>query len=381
MRKLLLRGPNIGLHVLLPIMAATLVLAGCNAEPEQEDDPPIRGLLAVKVDSTEGTTTRRYPGVLEPTEITALSFEVAGKVGEISLSVGQRVSADDVLAQLDSTQFEVEIDNRQAAVEAAEAVLAQDTADLERQETLLARGAGTQLSVDEARTDFLTSTASLTQAQQALASAIENLEETTLLAPFDGIVNSVDANSFATVGAGTAITSIYDASSYEVSFSVNFETVARLVVGTPAVIRLADDPSVTLDAVISELGERADTVSSFPVVVELREANPIIRAGMAVEVSFEFELPSAQGFLIPLSAAIVEGEAAEDASPNAVVDLEMYVFDEATSTVKRRAVKMGGIRENKLLIIDGLEAGEFVAVAGVSFLRDGMEVSLLETEQ
>ncbi len=37
--------------------------------------------------------------------------------------------------------------------------------------------------------------------------------------------------------------------------------------------------------------------------------------------------------------------------------------------------------ENKFLIIDGLEAGEHVATAGVSFLREGMQVKLLETEE
>ena len=58
----------------------------------------------------------------------------------------------------------------------------------------------------------------------------------------------------------------------------------------------------------------------------------------------------------------------------------MYVFDPETGTVKRREVKMGGIRENKLLIIEGLEPGDRVAVAGVAFLRDGMRVKLLESD-
>ena len=66
----------------------------------------------------------------------------------------------------------------------------------------------------------------------------EDLADSVITAPFDGIINSVDADSFATVASGTAITSLYDASSYEVSFSVNFDTVAQLVVGTPAKVRL-----------------------------------------------------------------------------------------------------------------------------------------------
>jgi hypothetical protein len=40
-------------------------------------------------------------------------------------------------------------------------------------------------------------------------------------------------------------------------------------------------------------------------------------------------------------------------------------------------VMVAGVRENSLLIVDGLNAGERVASAGVSFLRDGQKVKLL----
>lgn len=360
--------------------AAALALVGCDAAQTTDDAgaAPIRGLITTVVEASERTTRRRYPGVLEPTDITSLSFEVAGKLGEVALSVGQRVSADDVLARLDAEQFQIEIENRQAAVDEAAATLAQDEDDLRRAEQLLATGAGTRLRRDEADTDVKTSRARLRQAQEDLASARENLEDAELKAPFDGIINSVDADSFATVSAGEAITSIYEADEYEVSFSVNFETTSDLVVGTPASIRLADDPTVVLEAVVSELGERADTVSSFPVVVALQEAHPILKAGMAVEVAFEFQLPTEEGFLIPMSAAIAEGELPEGTGPRQISPLPLYVYDPATSTVKRRIVKMAGIRENKLLIIEGLKPGERVATAGVSFLHDDMPVRLLE---
>ncbi|MEM0945621.1 MAG: hypothetical protein AAGI70_16925, partial [Pseudomonadota bacterium] len=117
-----------------------------------------------------------------------------------------------------------------------------------------------------------------------------------------------------------------------------------------------------------------------PVVVRLDETVPIIKAGMAVEVSFEFALPEAEGFLIPISAAIPEGQIPEDAGPGTVTPLEVYVFDDASSTVKRRQITMAGIRGNQFLVIGGLSPGEHVATKGVTFLREGMEVKLLAPE-
>ncbi|WP_299472393.1 efflux RND transporter periplasmic adaptor subunit [uncultured Roseibium sp.] len=356
------------------------VLIACS--PQDADappkEPPIRGLLTLKIEESSESTERKYPGVLEPSEITSLSFEVGGKLGVVDLAVGQRVVTGELLAVLDDTQFIVSIENAEASVAEAEALLKQAQDDLGRQETLFERGVVSKVTVDDASTDVQTRRAQLVQAQKSLNSAEEDLEDTKIVAPFAGIINSVDADSFATVASGNVITSIYDATSYEVSFSVNFDVVAQLVVGTPATVRLADDPSVTLNTVVNEIGERADTVSSFPVIVELRETHPLIRAGMAVEVSFEFALPADQGFLIPITAAINEGQIPEDAGPGSVVPVPVYVFDSDTSTVKRREVIMAGIRENKLLIIEGLQPGERIAIAGVSFLREGMQVNLLE---
>ena len=76
-------------------------------------------------------------------------------------------------------------------------------------------------------------------------------------------------------------------------------------------------------------------------------------------------------------AAIMDGQLDPDAGPGEPSPLEMYVYDADTGTVKRRKVLVGGVRENSILIIDGLEAGERVASAGVSFLRDGQQVNLL----
>ncbi|MEL7048623.1 MAG: efflux RND transporter periplasmic adaptor subunit [Pseudomonadota bacterium] len=366
---------------LILALGASVCIAGCGdgTTETQAVTAPVRGLITTVVKSAEETTQRRYPGVLEPTEITSLSFEVAGKLEEFNLQVGQRIKTGDVLAQLDSTQFEAEVESKAASVADAKARLKQDEDRLQRFQKLSKTGAATRVSVDDAATDVRSRRATLTQAERALESAQKDLTKTKLYAPFDGIINSVDAQSFQTIAVGSQITSVYQATEYEVSFSVNFVAVSRLVVGTPAVVRLADDPSVELSAVVSELGERADTVSSFPVVVQLKDVHPLIRAGMAVEVRLDFKLPTDAGFLIPVKAAITDGELDDTpGGPTEPKPIDLFVFDPATNSVKRRTVTMAGIRENQFLVIDGLTPGERVASAGVTFLRDGMRVKLLE---
>jgi len=358
----------------------TLLLTACWQEEDTsatETETPVRGLITTLVADVEEVTVRRYPGVLEPSEVNLLSFEVGGRLGRIRLDVGERVSKGQLLAELEPEHFETTIESRRAALEEVSATLAQAEDDLARSQALLDSGTITVVRRDEDATAVAQARAQRTQAEKNLAAAEQDLADSKLYSPFDGIVDAIEVDSFATVSAGQTVLSLYQQEEYEVSFSVSFDVINRLVVGTPATVRLADDPSVSLAAVVSELGERAGQVSSFPVVVRLNETTPIIKAGMAVEVALEFALPAERGHLLPMSAIIPGADIPERAGPNTPISLDVYVYDPDSSTVRQRTVTMAGIRENRFLIIDGLSAGERVATKGVAFLREGMEVSLL----
>ncbi|MEM7671252.1 MAG: efflux RND transporter periplasmic adaptor subunit, partial [Pseudomonadota bacterium] len=282
-----------------------------------------------------------------------------------------------LLAALEPEQFETQIANSLAGVAEAQATLAQSEDQLARSETLLESGTITVVRRDEDLTAVKQNRAQLRQAEEDLSASRQNLADSKLYAPFDGIIDALDVDSFATVAAGQTILSLYQQAEYEVSFSVSFDVISRLVVGTPATVRLADNPEIALSAVVRELGERAGQVSSFPVVVGLTDTAPVIKAGMAVEVSLEFPLPATRGHLLPLSAVIPGTKIPENAGPNDIIPLQVFVYDAGTSTVKRRTVTMAGIRDNRFLIISGLAHGDRVATKGVAFLRDDMEVSLL----
>jgi RND family efflux transporter MFP subunit len=325
---------------------------------------------------------RNKPGaaVLEPAELTTLSFEVAGTLGQVSLNVGQELAAGDEIARIDPTSLELQVATAAAAVDQASSA-AQNAADnYARQQELLERGSTTRVAVDGARTEAETSAAALEQAKKSLEQAEQTLAKSVLTAPYPGIVNTVDVRSFATVGAGTPVVSMYSTDRFEVSFSVNFDTVNALVVGKEASVRLADRPDIILDAVVSEIASRADAVSSFPVVLELRESHPLLKAGMAAEASIEFDLPVAEGYPVPITS-IVKDNVGARATADSPAEMTVYVYDPADSTVKSRQVKVGGIRENQIIVIDGLSVGDRIASAGVSFLQDGQEVKLLDGEE
>ncbi len=365
------------------ILCSGLLLAACgedetNTSAGQES---VRGLKTVLVEDQQQTTSRRFPSVLQPAEVTTLSFETAGKLGPVDLSVGQTFGEGDILAQLDRTALTLQWDAAKATAEQARINAENAASTFERLNTLLERGVTTKAQVDDARANMQATAAQFAQTQKQAESAEENLSKTDLMAPYDGVINSVEVESFANITLGAPVVTIYKTDSFEASFSVSYNVTQQLVVGKAVSVRLADNPDIVLPGIVSELGSRADTVSSFPLVISLSETRPELKAGMAIEVSIEFPVPTGNGFLLPLTVLPLDGQLDPDAGPNNPTGTAVFVFDEATSTVKKRDITIGGVRENQLIVIDGLAIGDRVASAGASFLRDGQKVVLLTDSQ
>jgi multidrug efflux pump subunit AcrA (membrane-fusion protein) len=128
-------------------------------------------------------------------------------------------------------------------------------------------------------------------------------------------------------------------------------------------------------AVITEVGTRAGAGNSFPVRADLKGPAPGIRPGMTAEVTFslprgEDRLGALQGFMVPIAAVL----------PEADDGFSVFVFDSETSTVRKSRVQTGGVGDNSIAILEGLVEGQIIATAGVAFLNDGQQVTLLDEE-
>jgi multidrug efflux pump subunit AcrA (membrane-fusion protein) len=96
---------------------------------------------------------------------------------------------------------------------------------------------------------------------------------------------------------------------------------------------------------------------------------------MTAEVTFSMPredrgIVVVEGFLIPLAAAL----------PEANDQFSVFVFDPRSSTVSKRSIRTGGVRDNDIAVLDGLTQGDIIATAGVTFLRDGQTVTLVDEQ-
>jgi multidrug efflux pump subunit AcrA (membrane-fusion protein) len=178
--------------------------------------------------------------------------------------------------------------------------------------------------------------------------------------------------SFAQVAAGQPIVTLYTDDRFEMAFLVSAATLQSLSIGQRVEVKVSDLPDRALHGEIKELGSKAEQVSAFPVVVSLEDRVAGLYAGMSVEVAVEEPLiGGGKGLLLPLTVLYPEG--GKDLKNVATV----FVYDQSSSTVRKRQITVGGVRDNKLVATAGVAPGDVVASAGVSYLVDGQKVKLL----
>jgi RND family efflux transporter MFP subunit len=350
----------------------------CNCDKKQDDSAEqlVRGLRAYKVSAIAESRVRRFPSVLQPADVSQLSFEISGQLKAVNLEAGQKVELGGLLAEIDPRSLLTQVQQASASVTQAEAQLTNAEADVQRKETLLKSGSGTRAAFDQSTATFLTAKAQLEKAQRQLELANHDLDRSKLLAPFTGTIANVEVKSFAQVSAGQPIVTLYSDDRFEISFVVPAATFQSLKLGQLVEVNVADRPDLSPKGKIKELGSKAENVSAFPVVVSLENNAPGLNAGMSVEVKLEQPLiGGSSGFLVPLSVIAPEG--GKDLQGVATV----YLYDAATSTVTKRKITVGGIRDNLLVVTEGLSVGDLIASAGVSYLVDGEKVKLLPLQE
>ncbi|HEY4918936.1 MAG TPA: efflux RND transporter periplasmic adaptor subunit [Xanthobacteraceae bacterium] len=347
-------------------------LQSCGENKDTAKQQPDRGLRAYKVSARAESRIRRFPSILQPADLSLLSFEIGGQLKALTLQTGQKVQLGDVLAEIDPRSLQTQVDQATAGVQQGEAQVDNADGDFQRKQELLKRGTTTQAAFDQSKANLLTAQAQLDQARRQLELAKHNLDRSKLLAPFTGTISRVEVKSFAQVAAGQAILTLYSDDRFEIPLLVSAGTLQSLRIGQRVEVKVADLPDLLLGGYITELGSRAEQVSAFPIVVRLEKRVPGLNAGMSVEVAIEEPLiGGADGFLLPVSALVPAG--GTDLRGAGMV----FVYDEASSTVEKRRITVGGIRDNYLVVTSGVRAGDLVASAGVSYLTDGQKVKLL----
>ena len=325
-----------------------------------------------------------------------VSAKITGKVTEVLIEEGMRVREGAVLARLDDTEARAGLALAQAQLVAARSQLAEVRAQLDqaerdytRQQGLYDRQLVSPQSLDAAlaQRDMLRARLANLQeqikvAQESLAVAQVQLDNTVIRAPFSGVVVAKSAQpgemiSPISAGGGftrTGIGTIVDMGSLEIQVDVNESYINRVAPGQPVEATLNAYPDWKIPGEVIAIIPTADrSKATVKVRIAIKARDPRIVPDMGVRVGFleskapgEAPAPKAAGVLVPADAVKPEGS-----------DGVVFVVTDGKK-VERRRVTLGPDLAGQRRVVSGLREGERVVLAPPPGLADGQAVRLGE---
>ena len=340
------------------------LLAGCGSS-EEPAAPEVRPVRVVTVEERPGGETVSLTGTVQAEATVDLAFRINGRMVERLVNVGDPVAPGQVVARLDPENEQNALRAARADVAAAMGQLTEAQNNYQRQNTLLRDGWTTRVRYDEARQTLETTQSRADAAQAQLNIAENQVSYTELHADSAGTVTTVGAEPGEVVQAGRMIVQVARKDGRDAVFDVPARVKDMAPAEPEIAVVLTSDPTVTAIGRVREVAPRADpTTGTFEVKVGLAEPPAAMRLGSSVTGRMEVHGP--QGIEIPASALT-----RNDRQP------AVWVVDPATTTVALRNIEILRHDPARVIVEQGLTAGDIVVTAGVQALRPGQKVRLL----
>lgn len=348
------------LHAIVMLSGLTLITAACGpAKPEAETTQnPARHVKAQTVSSGPSKPLIEVSGVGAFRDETRLSFKVGGVVEQITVREGDTVKAGQRLAWLDKQEVN-------AAVSQANAALDKAQRDLQRGKALQQDEVISKVQLDNLETALQVAKAQASQASFARQTA-------ELVSPGGGVVLKRFAQVGEVLAPGQSVLMVGSKSSgFVLKVSLSDKQAVHLKTGNTASITFDALPDVKWTGKLIELSQAADSATgTYGALLAIdTQGNPnyTLLSGMQGKASIEPQGYSGKRTYVPIEA-VVEGDSKT-----------AWLFTvNAQNVVKRQAVKVAFVANDKLALEEALPEGTRVVSTGAAYLQDGETVQVSE---
>lgn len=376
--------------------------------------------VLVRLETAQTSTVEdsdSFVGNLESRESVTVRPEIEGRVSEIYVQSGDRVEAGTPLIQLSPDKREAELASVRAAVNSARAARANAASELQaleaeraaavaevelqeeefqRYQSLVEAGALPRQELDRvsrdrataiaqlnaikqriqaARSSLAEAEAGLQQAQANANLATAQLEDTTIVAPFAGIVGDIPVRIGSIVSPSDELTSVTTSQSLDLRLSIPIERRQDLRQGLR--VELSDargNPLGTgqISFISPQVNANAQSIlakATFP--------NP---DGQLLDQQFvraRVIWSEEPGVVVPTSAVSRLGGQTFVfvAEPQEASEQQQTSAGQTQLIARQRSVQLGELQGNNYQVIEGLEPGEAIVVSGILNVRDGVPIT------
>ncbi|HEX6430728.1 MAG TPA: efflux RND transporter periplasmic adaptor subunit [Niastella sp.] len=341
----------------LLMTAMAVVLTACNGGSQAAhvtDDA-----IAVKVRPV--TTTRyapvlKYSGTMASTAEARLSFKIGGIVSKIYVKEGDHVVKGQLLATLDLTEINAQVQQASQGVEKVQR-------DANRMKNLYNDTVATLEQVQNANTQ-------LQVAEESLRIARFNQQYAQIRATESGIILKKLMNEGELASSGTPVFTFNGTAGNDwvIRFGVSDKDWAVLKKGDKASVEIDAYPNKPFTGIITEIAQGADVASgTYEVEVKVLPGGARFAAGLFSTVQLQ---PAAEQ-----KVTLVPVEAIAEANDKTGY---VYTVNADGKTVTKNKVVIAFLENNKAAIVSGLDSAVEVITEGVGYLTDKSVVKVIK---
>ncbi|HZP86447.1 MAG TPA: efflux RND transporter periplasmic adaptor subunit [Burkholderiales bacterium] len=305
-------------------------------------------------------------GTLMPLEQSIIKARAPGVVLEVLAREGESVRRGQLVARIDATEVRAQLAARQADIAAARAQLDWARRNLQRQGELLAKGFISANAYDSVKNEEAVARARLDAAQAQAAQVHKLVADQTLVAPLSGIVAKRHAEPGERLPADTPILTVVSLDRLELTANVPTTEIADVALGQAVRVRVDGFGGRLFEGRVERINPQATAGTGVvPVYVIVENPEHALRAGLFAHG--ELVLSSDEPRTTIPAAALHEPDG------NAYV----YVIDQ--NTVRRRAVEVAFVVDQRAVLEGGVSPGETVVAANLGALPEGAQARLPAT--
>lgn len=317
-------------------------------------------------------------GNIQAKETIEIVPQVSNRITQIHVDLGDDVRRGQLLAEIHSVPFQEAVQQARAQVRQARATFERDSTQLSRQEQLLESDLISQLEFDDARAAYLNSLSQYESAQAALTQSLEDLDNTTIESPVNGVILSRSVSEGDLASTGQTIFEIANLTGFETRVFLPIHDWQRIEIGQPVYMALSTDGENIAEGVVARKSPRLDPTTGLgEVVVALTNTSSDVYQGALVQTKINL-LTKRDVVVIPRSA-LVEKVETYIAPETGTIELERsysaFVASSDTAAT-RRELELGIEQGDRIEVISGLEPGDQLVVTGQESLEDGSPIRI-----
>lgn len=317
-------------------------------------------------------------GNIQTEDLVEIVPQVSNRVTEIHADLGDNVNQGDLLAEIYEAPFREAVQQAQAQVRQARATLNRDSTELGRQEQLLERDVISRSEFETAQSTYLNSLAQYESAQATLAQSQEDLNNTDIVSPVNGVILSRSISEGDVASTGTTIFEIANLTGFETRVFLPIQDWQRVEVGQQVNMALSTAGENIAEGVVSRKSPRLDPTTGLgEVVISLTNTSSSVYQGALVQARINLQTKE-NAVVIPRSA-LVEKVDTYIEPETGTIELERSYsafITQGDTTAVRRELELGIEQGDRIEVMNGLQPGDKLVVTGQQSLEDGSPIQI-----